>query len=342
MKKTTKRLLIALSFAMTAIIALAFTCYHTLLAHNLKLTSDVFLYIDRDDTTDSISYKLNHLIAPSNIRGYQWLCALKPLHTIYTGCYCINPEDNMLDIYRRISRGHQTPVKISFHNLRTPAQLAARLGEQLMIDSTEIAVRLNDSTYCKKMGYTPQTIVCLFLPNTYEFYWNISTDKLFERMQKEHQRFWTEERLRQAQSIGFTPVEIATIASIVEEETNQKAERPIVAGLYINRLHRGMPLQADPTIKFALHDFSLKRILNIHLKVDSPYNTYLYAGLPPGPIRIPSPQTLDQVLHYTRHTFLYMCAKEDFSGTHNFASSFAQHQVNARKYWNALNKRKIF
>ena len=192
------------------------------------------------------------------------------------------------------------------------------------------------------MGYNCQTIVCLFLPNTYELYWNISADKLFERMQKEHQHFWNESRLHQAKAIGFTPVEVSIIASIVEEETNQTAERPIVAGLYINRLHRSMPLQADPTIKFALQNFGLKRILNTHLTVDSPYNTYLHAGLPPGPIRIPTPKTLDQVLNYTRHSFLYMCAKEDFSGSHNFASSLAQHQINARKYWNALNKRKIF
>lgn len=342
MKKKTKQILSALSVLAIALTAVAGYGYHIFLSPNLKLTEKVYLYIDRDDTPDSVYTKLQQLIYPSNLQGYQWLCALKPPQTTHTGRYQITPTDNMLSIYKRLTRGQQSPVKVTFNNLRTSAQLAARIGEQLMIDSIEIATRLNDSNFCAKMGYNCQTIVCLFLPNTYELYWNISADKLFERMQKEHQHFWNESRLHQAKAIGFTPVEVSIIASIVEEETNQTAERPIVAGLYINRLHRSMPLQADPTIKFALQNFGLKRILNTHLTVDSPYNTYLHAGLPPGPIRIPTPKTLDQVLNYTRHSFLYMCAKEDFSGSHNFASSLAQHQINARKYWNALNKRKIF
>ena len=183
---------------------------------------------------------------------------------------------------------------------------------------------------------------CPFIPETYQVYWDISIEDFFARMKKEHNKFWNEDRRLKAKTIGMTPEEVCTLASIVEEETNNNDEKPMVAGLYINRLHTGMPLQADPTIKFALQDFSLRRITNQHLSIQSPYNTYLNTGLPPGPIRIPSPKGLDSVLNYVKHNYIYMCAKEDFSGTHNFASNYADHMVNARKYWKALNERKIF
>lgn len=211
-----------------------------------------------------------------------------------------------------------------------------------MIDSTEIAGLMNDSAFQQKLGYNKETLPCLFIPETYQVYWDMSAEEFFERMQKEHQKFWNQERLDKATAIGMTLTEVCTLASIVEEETNNNPEKPMVAGLYINRLHTGMPLQADPTIKFALQDFGLRRITNAHLAVKSPYNTYINAGLPPGPIRIPSPIGLDAVLNHTKHNYLYMCAKEDFSGTHNFASNYAEHMKNARKYWNALNERKIF
>ena len=187
-----------------------------------------------------------------------------------------------------------------------------------------------------------ENLPSLFIPDTYQVYWDISAEQFVERMQKEHSRFWNEERKQKAQAAGMTPEEVCTLASIVEEETNNNAEKPTVAGLYINRLHKGMPLQADPTVKFALQDFQLKRISNKHLTVDSPYNTYRNIGLPPGPIRIPTPAGLDAVLNYEKHDYIYMCAKEDFSGTHNFASNYTEHMKNARKYWKALNERKIF
>lgn len=185
-------------------------------------------------------------------------------------------------------------------------------------------------------------MACLFIPETYQVYWDMSVEDFFKRMRKEHQRFWNQKRLDQAKAIGMTPEEVCTLASIVEEETNNNPEKPMVAGLYINRLHAGMPLQADPTVKFALQDFGLRRITNDHLTIDSPYNTYRNPGLPPGPIRIPSPVGLDAVLNHAKHNYIYMCAKEDFSGTHNFASNYADHMKNARKYWKALNERKIF
>ena len=160
-------------------------------------------------------------------------------------------------------------------------------------------------------------------------------------MKREYNNYWNQKRISKAQAIGLTPLQVSTLASIVDEETANNAEKPVVAGLYINRLKKGMLLQADPTVKFALQDFTLKRILLKHLSIDSPYNTYKYAGLPPGPIRIPSVQGLESVLNYARHNYLYMCAKEDFSGTHNFAVTHSQHIVNAKLYQRELNRRKI-
>ena len=261
---------------------------------------------------------------------------------IHTGRYAIRPNDNVYHVYSRFSRGYQEAINLTIGSVRTLDRLARSIGKQLMIDSAEIASQLFDSTFQAQMGYTNITLPSLFIPETYQVYWDMSVDEFFKRMKDEHKRFWNKDRLAQATAIGMTPEEVSTLASIVEEETNNNEEKPIVAGLYINRLHQDMPLQADPTIKFALQDFGLRRITNEHLKVNSPYNTYINTGLPPGPIRIPSKKGIDSVLNYTKHNYIYMCAKEDFSGTHNFASNYADHMANARKYWKALNERKIF
>ena len=220
-------------------------------------------------------------------------------------------------------------------------RLAGVLSRKLMLDSTAVAILLQDTSYCQKWGYDTATIPCLFVPNTYEVYWNTTLDRLMERMQKEHKNFWEGERTQKASAIGLTPNEVCTLASIIDEETANTAEKPMIAGMYYNRLKAKMPLQADPTIKFALKKFELKRIWNNLLFVDSPYNTYKNTGLPPGPIRIPTIAGIDAVLNYVHHDYLYMCAKEDFSGTHNFARTYTEHLENAVKYSKALNERGI-
>jgi len=317
--------------------------YYYFFAKPFSNTETIHIYIDKDDTIDSVYTKINKEIPSVSLKGFKWLSKYSEYEKkIRTGRYSIFANDNTIKLFKRISRGQQTPVKITFNNIRTKEQLAKSLGSQLMIDSCEIATKLNSPEFQHQMGYTNETIISMFIPNTYEVYWNTSTTRFLERMQQEHTKFWNQERLNKAYAIGLTPEEVATLASIVEEETNDNAEKPTVAGLYLNRLKKGMPLQADPTVKFATGDFGLKRIYNEHLKIDSPYNTYKYTGLPPGPIRIPSIKGIDSVLNYEKHNYLYMCAKEDFSGRHNFASTFAQHQQNARKYQNALNKRNIF
>jgi UPF0755 protein len=255
-----------------------------------------------------------------------------------SGRYEIRPGMSYLDIVRMLRSGRQTPCKLTFNNIRLKTDLAERIGQQMMFSSDDLLSRLNDPAVARSFGLDTATILTLFIPNTYEIYWNTPVDRFLERMKKEHDRFWTADRLAKAQALHLSPTEVGILASIVEEETAKHHEYPIVAGLYLNRLRKGMLLQADPTVKFAVGDVTLKRILNAHLQIDSPYNTYRYPGLPPGHIRIPAIPAIDGVLNYSRHNYLYMCAKEDFSGTHNFAVTLGEHNRNAERYRNALNR----
>ncbi len=344
MKKKTRNTLLALAAAVVLIaLAGAGTGYYLLLAPQFHPQKTQYVYIDRDDNLDSIYNKVRQTGQAGNLTGFRWMARYRDYaRCIHTGRYAIHPGENVYHVFSRLYRGYQEPMNLTIGSVRTLDRLARNVGEQLMIDSAEIATPLSDSAFIHRLGYTPETLPALFIPNTYQVYWNMSVEEFFQRMQKEHAAFWNEKRRAQAQAMHMTPEEVATLASIVEEETNNNAEKPTVAGLYINRLHANMPLQADPTIKFALQNAGIRRITNADLNIDSPYNTYLHTGLPPGPIRIPSIVGLDAVLNYTRHNYLYMCAKEDFSGTHNFASNYRDHLRNARKYWNALNRRKIY
>ncbi len=257
------------------------------------------------------------------------------------GCYQLEAKEGNLAIIRRIRGGMQTPVALTFNHIRTHEQLAKRLSEQLLLDSTSIITRLEDNAFMGKYGLNKATAVCLFIPDTYEVFWTISPDQLFKRMAQEYKTYWTPERKQKAKKLGLSQSQVATVASIIEEETNKDFEYPIIAGLYLNRLRIGMPLQACPTVKFALQDFGLRRILNKHIQYESPYNTYKHKGLPPGPIRIPRAKTMDAVLNRDNNNYLYMCASADFNGTHHFSSSYAAHARYAREYQKALNKRGI-
>ena len=246
------------------------------------------------------------------------------------------------DLIRRLQLGEETPIRLSFTQaIRTREQLAGHLDKRLLLDSTEIIMRLNDKEYMGHFGLNPETAVCLFIPNTYEVYWTMSADQLFTRMHKEYQRFWNEDRMTKAKKLGLTPTQVATIASIIASETNKQDEYPTIASIYINRLKKGIALQACPTVIFAVGDFSLRRVLKRHLAIDSPYNTYKYRGLPPGPIRLARPDVIDAVLNAPKTDYLYMCANPDFSGTHVFSATYAQHSQVARQYQRALNERKV-
>ena len=341
MKKKTRRIIISASLAILLLgIAGIAHIYYYFFAQPFQITETTYIYIDRDDNVDSVYQKIIKTGNPKQMHGFESLVKYKG-YTPKTGRYAIKPTDNMRYLHRRLSMGYQSPVMLTVGSVRTLDRMARNVARQLMIDSTEVARLMADTAYIRSIGYSKETLPALFIPNTYEVYWNLSAEKLMQRMVKENKAFWNDKRMNQAKAIGLTPIEVATLASIVEEETANQNEKPMVAGLYINRLQRGMLLQADPTVKFSLQEFGLKRILYKHLEVDSPYNTYKYAGLPPGPIRVPSYQGLESVLNYTKHNYLYMCAKEDFSGTHNFAVTSAQHAANARRYQQALNRKGI-
>ncbi|MBC8266638.1 MAG: endolytic transglycosylase MltG [Flavobacteriales bacterium] len=282
----------------------------------------------------------NGLLINSN--SFEWVADRKNYkYNIKAGRYFINRELNNNELINLLRSGAQAPLNIKFHNLRTKEEIAGIIGMQIETDSISIISFLNDSIFLDTNSFTKENIACIFIPNTYEFYWNTSAKQFVKRMLKEYEKFWNKERLKKAVNIGLTKFEVITLASIVEMESYKKDERPIIARLYLNRLKKRMKLQSDPTIIFAIGDFSIRRVLTKDLKIKSPYNTYLHKGLPPGPICIPSINAIDAVLNASKNDYIFMCAKEDFSGYHNFAKTSREHSKNARKYRRALNKRKI-
>ena len=323
--------------------------YYYFFSSMLSHSETQYVYIDADDNIDSVYTKLQPISNRHTMIGFRTLTR----HSAYAkyireGRYAIKPEQGPFTVFRHLKNGMQEPVSLTISSTRTLERLSAEVSKKLMMDSTALYHVLTSPKVCAQLGYDTATISCIFIPNTYAVYWNISPEKFLERMDKESKDFWNGARKEKAQALNLTPVQVITLASIVDEETANDAEKPMIAGMYYNRLMlrtgeypNGMPLQADPTIKYAWKKFGLKRIYNNLLRIDSPYNTYKNTGLPPGPIRIPTVAGIDAVLNLTRHNYLYMCAKEDFSGTHNFAKTYQEHLTNAAKYSKALNERGI-
>lgn len=258
-----------------------------------------------------------------------------------TGRYAINADDSPKDVWLRFDRHRQSPLKFTFNNIRTVDDFASRVGKTFCMDSAAMRNLLRDSVFCADMGFDTVTIATALIPDTYEFYWTATPEEVFQKIYHNYRNFWDGPRRAKAEELGLTPTEVSIIASIVEDETTVNNERPLVARLYMNRLARGMKLQADPTVKFAVGDRSLRRITGKHLQTNSPYNTYKFAGLPPGPIRLPEKSALDAVLNAPDNNYIYMCAREDFSGKHNFTDNYAEHLRNARRYQAELNRRGI-
>ena len=249
---------------------------------------------------------------------------------------------NNNELVNMFRAGNQVPVHFTFNNMRTIEEFANEAQEELAVSKDELMALLTDSDVRAELGFNSNTILAMFIPNTYEIYWNIPAMDLLKRMKKEYARFWNENRMAKAREIGLSPEEVITLASIIEEETVKAEEYPVIAGVYMNRLNKGIKLDACPTLKFVLGDFTISRILDRHMQIDSPYNTYMYAGLPPGPIRMASIKVIDSVLNYQKHDYLFFCAKSDFSGYHNFSRTLRQHNAYAREYHRELNKRKIW
>ncbi|XZF15298.1 endolytic transglycosylase MltG [Chitinophagaceae bacterium MMS25-I14] len=260
---------------------------------------------------------------------------------VHAGKYKISKGMSNYSIVRMLRSGRQTPVKLVINKLRTKAEFIHMLGANLEADSNVLKQMFADTVYLSQFGLDTNTVMCAVMPNTYQFYWNTSADKAFRKIEKSFATFWTDSRKQQAQDMNLTPQEVITVASIVEEETNNNPEKGNIASVYLNRLHNGTRLQADPTARFAYGDFTIHRITSVQTGFQSPYNTYLVKGLPPGPICTPSEKTIDAVLHAPKTTYLYFCAKGDGSGTHLFASTYDEHLKNARAYHQALDAQGI-
>jgi len=316
--------------------------YFLLIHSSLRNEKAVSLYVYPNDTKEEVLKTIQTLTHTRNTRNLSRLFdRMGYEEPLPTGHFIVKKGMSDFKVARMLKAGIQTPIRLTFNNVRSVEQLAGRLSSQLMADSLSLLNCFTDTSWIKEAGFNENTYLCVFLPNTYEAWWNAEPEKIRSLLLREYNRFWNEERVAAAKKHKLTPAEAYTLASIVEEETNKRDELSKVAGLYLNRLATGMPLQADPTLKYVAGDLTLKRIRKGHMLIDSPYNTYKYAGLPPGPIRITSIRTIDAVLNAEKHTYIYMCAKADFSGYHAFASTYPEHRKNAIAYHKALNRRGI-
>lgn len=279
----------------------------------------------------------------SNIRILKWVAEKKRYPArVKPGRYLIDKGMSYNELINILRAGRQTPVIVTFNNISTLNDLAGKVGGRIEADSAQIMAFFWDQENYRKDGFSMETVISVFIPDSYQFFWNTGAGGFYSRMLREYRKFWNDERLKKAGQKGLTPVEVSTLASIIDSEVSKPDEKARIAGVYLNRLKRGMPLQADPTVKFALGDRTIKRILTIHLDINSPYNTYKHTGLPPGPIGCPSIEGLDAVLNAESHEYIYFAAKPDFSGYHNFSRSLADHNRFASMYQRELNKRRIF
>ena len=307
--------------------------------HFADVSGSYFLYIREGDSLEDLTLQLanHHVIKDED--SFEWTAEqMEYTRRIIPGKYKLVDGESNYSLIKRLRSGSQVSINVTFINVRSLNDLAQVISKKIDVDSSNFIHLLNNKPYLDSLGYTKETLLSLFIPNTYQFYWATNAKGFIQRMKREHKNFWSDERLTKAKEINLSPVEVATLASIVDEESNKNDEKPIIAGLYMNRVNMRMPLQADPTVKFALNDFARKRILTKDLEINSPYNTYKVIGLPPGPIRIASVQGLEAVLNYQRHDYLFMCAKEDLSGYHYFTRSLAQHNANARRYQAAIRQ----
>lgn len=341
-KRTVRIVVLTLGALILIALIAGYKLFNTVMKPNVSTPDgkEYSLYVPTGASFDQVldSLKAHQLV--DDLSAFQWLATRKdyPDH-IRPGRYILKDGMSNNQLTNMLRGGLQTPVKVTFNNMRDVKMLAGRIGQQIEADSISIVQLLSDGDTLRALGFDARTIPALFLPNTYEFYWNTSANQFVGKMRREYEKFWNDDRRAKAKAVGLTPVQVSTLASIVDKETNKSDEMARIAGVYLNRLRDGWLLQADPTLVFAVGDFELKRVLNVHKEVESPYNTYKYAGLPPGPICIPSLAAINAVLDAEKHNFYYFCAKEDFSGYHNFAKTLAEHNRNAERYQRALNRR---
>ncbi|MGB3524351.1 MAG: endolytic transglycosylase MltG [Flavobacteriales bacterium] len=308
-----------------------------------QFAEEKVLLIPRGANLDQVldSLKATGIIADDQV--FHWVAERKKYgDKIRPGRYVIPSGMSMNELVNKLRSGEQDPVRVTFSNIKNIPQLAGQVAKYLETDSLSMINAIDDPANMKRLGFTRATMISLFLPNTYEVWWTVTPNDLIDRFATEYKKFWTPERQAQARALGLSQSEVSTLASIVQAETGKAADAPMIASVYLNRLRIGMPLQADPTLKYALGMDTLNRLLHVDKFVDSPYNTYTHTGLPPGPINLPEARYIDAVLQPAKSNYLYFCAREDLSGYSNFSTTYQQHQVNARRYQQALNKRGIY
>jgi len=334
------------TIALAAIIVVALACtgiFYYLRFFGPNVTaSQKYLYIHTGATYADVYDSIKAKGMVKDTTTFNWAAYnMKYVTHVKPGRYRLKDGMSNRAFIRMLQLGEQEPVTVNFHNIRLKDQFAGFMGRKLESDSASI-LRLLDSTgYLAEQGFTPDNVYVMVMPDSYQMNWNTSPEKLFTKLKTHYDNFWTAEKKQEAAAIGLNPIQVSILASIVDAEAVYDDEMPTIAGLYLNRLHKGMKLEADPTVIFAVHDFNIHRVLNKYLIVNSPYNTYQHTGLPPGPIMMPSVNAVNAVLHYQKSDYIYMVAKDDFSNRHNFATNVAEHQANARKFQEALNKRHI-
>lgn len=339
-----KRILRIVSIVTVLVIVLAIGIYYYFVQYpNITVKDDGLLLIQAGDSFETVMQTLHDKGYIQNEYTLRKVAELKKYPSkVKSGRYRLNNAMNNNQLINLLRSGSQEPILFTFNNIRTLEDFAGILSRQLDIDSLVFLELTRDSEYVKKWGFTRENFIGMFIPNTYQVYWNTSLEDFIKRMHTEYQKFWNDARRRKAKRATLSPMDVSIIASIVEEETNQTSEYPIIAGVYINRLKKGWKLEACPTLKFAWGDFTLNRILDKHLEIDSPYNTYKNIGLPPGPVRMPSIQVIDAVLNYQHHDYMFFCAKSDFSGSHYFSRTLREHNRHAEEYHRVLNQNKIY
>jgi UPF0755 protein len=341
-KKSTKLILAILLIVLAVGGFFAMKFYAIYFAPNIKGDTK-YIFVRTGSSYDDLLKDLEDKNAIKNIESFKDAAGRMNLaKSLKPGRYAVVKGMNNRTLINKLKAGNQDAVKLKFQNIRKKENFAAYLAKNFEADSMAFIKVLDSAVLVEKYGFTTENVYTMFIPNTYELYWNITPVEFFEKMQKQYDKFWTAERKAKAKKLNLTPIQATILASIVDSEATYDREMPIIAGLYLNRLNSGILLQADPTVIFANDDFTVKRVTYSLLAVNSKYNTYKYAGLPPGPIAMPSINAIDAVLNRDANNYIYMCAKEDFSGYHNFAETKEQHEINAKKYREALNKRNIY
>jgi len=337
-QSVSKRRLALYIIASTLLITFSFYTYQICFTANILVEKQNKVFrIDKGTSYRDVLKRLYDQGFTNDGVSFAFLARLKGYDTkVHPGQFALEGNMTNLQALEVLMGTDQVPVRITFNNIRLMSELGPRITKNTSITPLEFDTAVDQFVSKNTEGFTHDNILTMFIPNTYEVYFNIGPDELVERMHEEYNKFWNDERKQKAQARGLTPIEVNILASIVRAEASKEEEGPTIAGLYLNRLKRDIALQADPTLVFAVRDFSLKRVLNIHKEVDSPYNTYTHTGLPPGPINMPGITFIEAVLNAEQHNYIYMCAKEDFSGAHNFAATLAEHNKNARKYQQAL------